>query len=262
MVMAQPNKPDQAKLLDQALELPGEVAPYYSYFHPYSLTNMIELYMQGAREIVGTRKQWASVGREVKPGSERYYIWVPIIIRKKLDDGTVEEIFTGRYNWVPCIYTLSQTTGEPIKPKETPGWSLPQMLGRMAIRATAFESQFGGLQGYSHGTEMAVSPIAADPLGTAIHEAAHILLGHTLDHGLDGESHPRNIQEVQAEAVRYLVKNALGVLDEQSARYSRGYIRHYLHEEKPPEAASRQVLTVANRIYQAGLVAATTEPDQ
>jgi hypothetical protein len=257
--MARSNKPDSAKILDQALELPGEIAPYYSYFHQYSLTNMIELYVQGAREIVGTRKQWASVGHEIKPGAQRYSIWVPIIIRRKDDEGQLQEIFTGRYNWVPCIYTLSQTTGEPITPKETPGWSLPQMLARMAIRQTAFESQFGGLQGYSHGTEMAVSPIAADPFGTAIHEAAHILLGHTLEHGLDGESYHRGVQEFQAEAVRYLVKNELGMLDEDSARYSRGYMHHYLQDEKPPEQACRQVLTVAGRILEAGRVAIEAE---
>ena len=98
---AEQKKLSPARVLDQALELPGTVAPYYSYFHPYSMTNMIELYMQGAREIVGTRKQWATVGREIKPRSERYAIWVPRIIKRAVQDGAegeTEEILTG-FSW-------------------------------------------------------------------------------------------------------------------------------------------------------------------
>lgn len=260
--MAQPNKMNPAKVLEQALELPGQVAPYYSYFDTskggaLSLTNMITLYEQGAREIVGTRTQWGRVERTPTADAERYYIWVPIIVKTPNKDGEIEEVFTGRFRPVWCMYVYSQTEGEALKPKEAPGWSLAQMLGRMAIRQTEFKGQYGGIQGYSYGTEMAISPIAADPLGTALHEAAHILLGHTIGAPPDepgGKLYHRGLREYQAEAVRYLVKNELGLLDDQDATYSRGYLHHWLSGEQPPEQACRQVLLVADRMLRAGRV--------
>jgi hypothetical protein len=135
------------------------------------------------------------------------------------------------------------------------------MLGRMAIRMTMFDSQPGNLQGYSHGTEIAVSPIAANPLKTTLHEAGHVLLGHTLQHSLGDENYHHGVNEFQAEAVAYLVLNELGVMDDQTAMHSRGYIRHWLHDEQPPESACRQVLTVADKILRAGRLA-LTEPEE
>jgi hypothetical protein len=116
--------------------------------------------------------------------------------------------------------------------------------------------------------ELAVSPIAGDRLKTLIHEAGHIALGHTLGHRWEEYRHPRGIMEYQAETVAYLVLNLMGVMDEQTARYSRGYTRHWLRDEKPPEQAVRQVLTVADRIWRAGRIAqnvghvAITEPTE
>ncbi len=71
-----------------------------------------------------TRKQWANVGHTPKPDAERYYIWVPLMVKRpKKDsaDGELEEIFIGRYKPVWCMYPLSQTEGEPLPPKPTNG---------------------------------------------------------------------------------------------------------------------------------------------
>jgi len=251
------NKLDPAQILDGMLEMDGALAPHYSYFHDYSATNMAYLWMQGAREIVGLKRHWQSVQREPIPGSHKYRIWVPWFRKVPKTDGeegeTVELL--GGWNDVPCIYTLSQTTGEPVKPKPVPKWELPQMLGKLGMRAAEFDGRSGNLQGYSRGVEIAVSPIAANPFKTWIHEAGHIALGHTLAHTYEHYHTDRNVMEFQAEAVAYIVLNLLGVMDEETARYSRGYVRHYLHNEKPPEQAVRQVLTVADRILRAGRVA-------
>jgi hypothetical protein len=258
------NKLDSAKILDGLLDTQAEsaIAPYYSYFgEPYSATNMAYLFIQGAREIVGLKRQWQSVGREPFPNAwrNRYRIWVPWFRQiVKLDPDTGEEKpekVLGGFNDVACIYTYSQTTGEAIKPKPTPKWDVLQMIGRLGMRQVGFESHFGGLQGYSRGTELAVSPIAADPLNTSIHEAAHIALGHTLGHTYEELHAPRGVMEFQAQAVAYVVQCLIGVMDEETALYSRGYIRHWLHDEHPSEQACRQVLTVADRIWRAGRVA-------
>ena len=129
------------------------------------------------------------------------------------------------------------------------------MLGKLGMRMVEFDSQNGNLQGYSRGVEIAVSPIAARPDKTALHEAGHIALGHTLAHTYEHYHIDRGVMEFQAEAVAYIVLNLLGVMDEETARFSRGYVRHYLRNEKPPEQAVRQVLTVADRVVRAGRVA-------
>lgn len=266
------SKIDPVKTLDEALELEGEVAAYYSYFgDPYSLTNMAYLNAQGAHEIVGLKRQWESVGREPLPDAwkHRYKIWVPWfrqIIDPDDPEGAPKKVLGG-FNDVRCIYTYSQTSGEPIEPKPTPDWDIEQVITALGMRRVPFDLQFGGIQGYSIGVELAVSPIAADPLETALHEIGHIACGHTLEHALGAESYHRGIKEYQAEAVAYLVLHLLGVMDDETARHSRGYLRHWLRDEKPPEAAVRQVLTVADRIWRAGRVVpklgrvALTEPE-
>jgi hypothetical protein len=251
------NKPEPSQILDGMLEMDGTIAPYYSYVYDYTATNVAYLWQQRAREIVDKKSHWQSVNREPIPGSERYRIWVPWIGTVPHPDGEEGETLEvlGGWNDVPCIYTLSQTTGEPIKPKPVPKWDVQRMLGRLGMRMVAFESQSGNLQGYSHGKEIALSPIAANPLKTIIHEAGHVALGHTLPHSYEDYQTHRAIKEYQAEGVAYVVLNLLGIMDAETARYSRGYIRHYLREEHPPEQATRQVPTVADRILKAGRVA-------
>jgi len=62
--------------------------------------------------------------------------------------------------------------------------------------------------------------------------------------------------EFQAEATAYLVMNELELMDEEAAAHSRGYIRHWLGEEQPPDQTIRQVFTAANRILRAGRIPA------
>lgn len=258
MAAEQP-KIEPVKTLNDALEMDWAKAPYYEYFYLYSPTNMIYLYSQGAREIVGKKSDWAKVNREPLPDAwrHRYHIWVPWFrkIVNKDDPEAEPEKVLGGFNDVPCIYSYSQTSGEPIEPKPTPEWDYQQMLGKMGMRQVKFTEMFGGLQGYSRGVELAVSPIAANPLKTIVHEVGHIACGHTLPHHLDEYRTHKGIMEFQAEAVAYVVLSLIGVMDEETARYSRGYIRHYLQDEKPPEQACRQVLTVADRIWRAGRLA-------
>jgi hypothetical protein len=103
------HKPDPAKILDGALEMPGAMAPYYSYFDDgYSITNMAYLYMQGAWEIVGLKRHWANVKREPVLGAHRYHIWVPWFrnVPNRDDPEAEPEKVLGGFNDVPCIYTI------------------------------------------------------------------------------------------------------------------------------------------------------------
>ena len=111
------------------------------------------------------------------------------------------------------------------------------------------------MQGYSIGLKYAINPVAVNPTKTRFHEIGHILLGHTLPHGLDGEHYHRGVAEFQAEAAAYLVMNEPGQLDERTAEISRAYIGHWLGDEKPPDKAIQQVFTAADRILRSGRLA-------
>jgi hypothetical protein len=249
-------KPDPIKAVDTFLEMDGEIAPQYSYFYVYSPGNQAYLWQQGVREIVGKKSDWAKVKREPIPRAERYHIWVPKIIEQvvEVDDEVKTESRLVGWRDVPCICTLSQTTGEPLEPKPLPGWSTAQALEKLGMHVVPFTLMNGNIQGYASGVEIAISPIAADSLKSWIHEMGHIVCGHTLEHGLDQEELHRGMKEAQAETVAYVVLTMMGVMTEQRARYMRGYLRHWLREEKPPESVVRRALAVADKIFRAGLV--------
>jgi len=118
-----------------------------------------------------------------------------------------------------------------------------------------FESTDGNLQGYSYGLEFAINPVAINRDKTVAHELGHIVLGHTMPHRQEGESYHRGLMEFEAEATAYLFMNELGLMADETASHSRGYIRHWLQDEQPPEVSIRHVFWAAEAILKAGRVA-------
>jgi len=106
------------ELIWQSLEMPGEMGPH-SYFYEYSLGNQAYLWMQGARGFIGKYKDWPKVGRHVLAGSKASEIIRPHFIKVECQDDIVEEVLVG---WMGsrCIFTYSQTEGEPIPPIQIP----------------------------------------------------------------------------------------------------------------------------------------------
>jgi hypothetical protein len=127
------------------------------------------------------------------------------------------------------------------------------MMNRLKRRKRASpDSTDGNLQGWSRGLELDINPLAVNPIKTRFHELGHIVLGHTLPHRYEAYQTHRGIMEFQAEATSYLVMNELELMDDETAKRSRGYMRHWLGAEQPPDQAIRQVFTAAERILKAG----------
>jgi hypothetical protein len=57
----------------------------------------------------------------------------------------------------------------------TPGWDLTTALGKPGIREVPFDNANGNLQGWSHGVEFAINPIAVNRTKTTFHELGHIV---------------------------------------------------------------------------------------
>jgi hypothetical protein len=249
------------QLLDEALTAPGSLTGVYDRFHDYSLTNMLLFRMQGIREPVASASRWKQLGRRVVNWQHRKEVIVPVLVNEKAPEPTEDEPLEEKrkraarligFKVVRAVFALSDTEGPEIPPQLTPGWDYQTALGKLGIREVPFDNTNGNLQGWSQGIEFAINPIAVNRLKTTYHELGHILLGHTLPHHFEEYQTHRGVMEFQAEAAAYLVMNELELMDDATAAHSRGYIRHWLGEEQPPDQAIRQVFTAADRILRAG----------
>jgi antirestriction protein ArdC len=119
----------------------------------------------------------------------------------------------------------------------------------------------GNVQGFSVGRELAINPVAADPLRTTLHELGHIVLGHTAltPEAVDDYREHRGIKEFQAEATAHLALNETGNLTAEAASHSRGYIQHWLADERPSDGVIRAVFAATDAILKAGREPVTAE---
>ena len=259
----QPQELDWQQLLETALSTPGSVGNVYNRFYEYSFLNQTFLRLQGVTEPVATYKRWQALGRQVLRGSRAHAIIRPMLARVPAPEGQHEPDDEAEprqrllgFKLVRCLFTVSQTEGEPLPPVELPRWDLATALDRLTIRQVPFDLLDGNTQGYSVGRDYAINPVAADPARTTFHELGHIVLGHT-EAAPDVEQQHRGEGEFQAEATAYLCLNELERLTEEAASHSRGYIQHWLRGQRPSDAAIRAVFAATDAILKAGRVTAT-----
>jgi antirestriction protein ArdC len=246
---------DWQQLIEVALDTPGSVGNVYNRFYDYSFLNQMFLRMQGVREPVATYKRWQKLGRQVLRGSKAHGIVRPVVIERKNDDGEETEDKLLRFKVVKCLFTVSQTDGDPLPEIELPRWDLPTALRNLEISSQPFELLDGNTQGYSWGRNFAINPVAAHPVRTTFHELGHIMLGHTNPQPAFDPAMHRGHREFQAEATAYLVMNELDELTPDVTSHSRGYIRHWLNAERPSDRAIRQVFAATDAILKAGRLA-------
>lgn len=246
---------DWPELLNTVLTLPGDVgslSSIYCRFYNYSFLNQVLMYCQGLNEPVATYKRWAEIGRQVRKGSKARQILRPITVSRKDSDGNRStdpaDSFT-RFKMVNCIFPLSDTDGDDVELPELPAWSVTAAALELKITREAFADLDGNKQGYSHGHAYAVNPVAVHPLKTAVHELAHVVLGHTTD---DEYSTHRGLCEFQAEAVAYIVMSEVGSPEQWSPSTSRAYVQQWLGETQVTDAHIKAVFSAANKILVAG----------
>lgn len=245
-----------SQLLQDAVNKPGILSKCYSRFHNYSLGNQLWAWCQSLeRNIelspIATYKQWQALGRQVKKGSEAIYLTLPVIIDEKDANGNKtgkqKRLFLPKKNW----FFLSQTEGNDyVGEIKTASWDKKKALEALEITEIAYDKADGNCQGFARAKSVAVSPIAALPHKTLFHELAHVVLGHTLEHELaDSEHTPKDIKEVEAESVAYILCQLLGLPGELE---SRGYIQHWLNGQQIDDKSARRIFNAADKILKAG----------
>jgi len=258
MEAKQQREADWAKLLDQALTEPGIISEAYSAFHGYSIGNQMLAWFQCRQRgiqagPIATFPKWKERGRIVRKGQRALTLVMPVTCKRKDRDRVTGEereraftLFVERRNW----FVLSQTDGDSYTAPSVPGWDRARCLERLDITEEPFSLMNGNVQGYARERTISVSPVAALPHKTTVHELAHVVLGHTSEGTLsDSDTTPRDVREVEAEGTAYLVCAALGL---PGAAESRGYLQHWAHGEKISERSAQRIFSAAGAILRAG----------
>lgn len=249
-------KANFAQLLNDAVNQPGIISKCYSTFYGYSIGNQLLAWSQCVeRNIplgpIATFKKWKDLGRSVTKGQKAIALVLPVTIAKKdaagEKTGEVFSLFTIKNNW----FVLSQTEGdEYVNEAVTPAWDKAAALAKLDISEVSFAISNGNCQGYASGRTIAVNPVAILPHKTRFHELAHVILGHTTDELLtDSEATPRDVREVEAEAVAYIL---CSVLDLPGLHESRGYIQGWLAGAEISDKSAQRIFSAANKILEAG----------
>lgn len=245
-----------SSLLIDAVNKPGVISKAYSTFHNYSIGNQMLAWSQCiARQVdlapIATYKTWQSLGRQVKRGEKAIQLVMPVTINKKDDQGVKTgdcfQMFVVKNNW----FLLSQTDGHDYQHEvKSASWDADQALKTLDITQIKFDSTNGNCQGFATGKNIAINPVAALPHKTRFHELAHVVLGHTTESTMtDSEMTPKDIREVEAESVAYILCSVLGLpgLDE-----SRGYIQNWLRGESISDKSAQKIFGAAEKILKAG----------
>lgn len=250
-------------LLKQAVTVPGIISKAYSAFHNYSIGNQQAAISQCiARGLdigpISTFKGWTDKGRMVNKGQKAITLCMPVTMkasRKDEQTGQDVEFSFNRFIWRNNWFVLSQTNGDDYQHEvKTPAWCADTALQNLSITQVSFKETNGNCQGYAIDQSIAINPVAAFPHKTRFHELAHVVLGHTKEHMMtDSEQTPRDVREVQAESVAYILCSILGLpgLDE-----SRGYIQGWLSGADVQEKTAHQIFSAADKILKAGQLTA------
>src|SRR5947208_14727564 len=127
-----------------------------------------------------------------------------------------------------------------IHPAALPEWNEETALPALNVERIEFTMLDGNAQGYAQpGRKIAVSPVAALPHKTLFHELGHVILGHCDEKDFsEAEITPRDVREVEAEAVALLCCESL---DLPGSEFSRGYIQNWSHGEAISERSAQRI---------------------
>lgn len=258
--------PKWSALLVEAVNKPGLIMKAYSAFHSYSLGNqllaLVQCQMRGLQPgPINTFPKWKDLGRYVKRGERALTLCMPITCKRRNEKPDNEDESNGEGTFTSFAYkarwfVVAQTEGQDLEPQVTPDWDAKRALATLGIELIAFDSMDGNTQGFARKRQIAINPVAQLPHKTLFHEMAHVAIGHTLESDFaDTEKTPRNLREVEAEAVALLCCEALGL---EGADYCRGYLQNWLYQgvgydaDAIPEKSAQKIFRAADQILRAG----------
>ncbi|MGW5074043.1 hypothetical protein [Rhodococcus sp. NPDC004095] len=239
-----------AETLEQILKMPGEAGDTYNrYKIRLSMGNMVLLAVQGLYEFGNTLPRWNNdFNRSVIKGERAHYIRRPAF-KKVLNEetGEKEEKLVG-FPLTKCWFGVNQTQGDDMPPWESPEYSIPQLFEQNSIIEEPFIHDDGNCQGYSYGNIVAVNPIAKFPDKTRLHEAAHILAGHTKPEFHEEYVKHRGRAEWVVDTAAHIALKMAGLTYLMSEAESRAYADRWTGGQKPPEEDCKQAISIGEKL--------------
>jgi len=209
----------------------GEVKEFLAFrekFRKYSFYNTILVYIQKKdATLLKGAKQWEKdLGRKIKAGEKGIYIYVPVQVKEKDENGrvvttssktqpdTVQDLRTTRFILRP-IFDISQTEeipGKAVAIPSEPKWfsdddidekttviydALLDMAAKKNIKVTVGDVSVEGAKGTSGGGKIS---LLSKNISVMVHELAHEML-HWKE---DRSSFSRQVKELQAAIEKYL----------------------------------------------------------
>ena len=225
-------------------------------FHRYSVKNAILIWLQHptATRVAGYHT-WQQLGRQVRRGEKSISIMAPIVRRLPTEDESEEDGEKVVAFRPARVFDASQTDGKPLPEfatvKGDPGAYQERLLEFLKARGVVVERRQlpGSLQGISSGGRIVVSQDLApgQQFSVTVHEAAHELL-HQGDKVV--EKPDKTVREVEAEAVAYVVSQAVGL---ECSTAACDYIKLYGGKKDTLLASLARVRKAAAEIIEAVL---------
>jgi len=237
----------------------------------YSLNNLLLIAAQkpDARQVAGFTT-WKRLGRFVKQGEHGILILAPCVRRRKPGhdaatptrdplaghtDGDPDEVVVGFRG--AHVFDISQTNGAPLPQPACvngdPGTYFDRLVQAIADRGIqlTYSQAIGAAHGVATRDRIVLRPdlAPAERFSTAVHELAHIRLGH---HTSGDPAASAGLHEVESESVAYVVCQAIG-LDSRTA--SADYLTLHQGDAKTLAASLERIQRTAAEII------ATIGPD-
>ena len=240
-----------AKLLDEGRS--DQLQAYLkaiARFHRYSVHNVCLIVAQspGATRVAGFHS-WRTLGRCVRKGEKGIAIVAPIVAGRRVDDTTDASKpvvgFRAAY-----VFDMAQTDGQPLPHTAAvsgePGAATAQLRAAIDARGITIEDvdQLNGALGMSRGgcIQIVTGLPPAEEFVVLVHEFAHELLHRT------GERRSRDTRELEAEAVAFVVGEAVGL---QVGDAARDYIHLYRGDRDALVASLEAIRAAAATILDA-----------
>ena len=195
-------------------------------FHRYSLHNLMLIVSQRPNAIrVAGFHTWKQLGRNVKKGAKGIMILAPVVLRKSKEEATPEEEHDKAAVGFRVVYVFDQidtegkllrelgsAQGDPVGYMER----LKQFIAERGIQLEYSDAIYPA-QGQCSPGRIVLLPgqSAAEEYATLAHEAAHSLL-HMRERRAETS---KRVRETEAEAVAFVVCEAIGLTASNSVDY-------------------------------------------
>lgn len=232
-------------------------------FHRYSFGNVLMIAAQRpeASRVAGYRT-WQQLGCQVKEGEKGILIFAPMLLKNRAGESpskpsNVDEPEKLLRFRVVHVFDVSQTEGEPLPEHARVNGEPAAFTDRLKNFASEagivveYSHELGSAQGCSRGGRIVLRDDLSPPeeFSTLAHELAHELL-HFGDDAVRGS---QTVRETEAEAVAFVVSQAIG-LDTNTA--ASDYIQLYAGDKDTLSQSLDRIQQTASKI----LTAITDDP--